>query len=163
MVDIQLLADVWNSFRLGKGSVSNWNNQYEFFFFNYLHRWGKFFALGTKGRLKRGHRWLPSLFISYFPPFSWESFLKKIKTTKLQVALPLIFVIITEPWSHAFLHSLSHIVRTKKNVLHGYRQCPWWPADNSASMPPPATFSSVSQQRSLETHFSEIFPCLFGY
>lgn len=50
----------------------------------------------------------------------------------------------------------------QKNVLCGYRQYPWWSADNSASMPLPATFSSVSQWRSLETHFSEIFPCMFG-
>ena len=62
-----------------------------------------------------------------FPSFFLrESFLKKIKTTKLQVALPPIFVIIMEPWSHAFLHTVSHIERTKKtsymdtgNVLGG--------------------------------------------
>lgn len=94
-----------------------------------------------------------------FPSFFLrESFLKTMKTTKLQAALPLIFVIIMEPWAPAFLHSVSHIVRTKKkNVFHGYRQRPWCSADDSASTPLPATLSSVAQRRSLETHCSAIF------
>lgn len=72
-------------------------------------------ALGTKGRLK----WKPMMASSslhfLFPSFFLrESFLKKINTIKLQAALPLTFEIIMEPWSHSFLHSVSHIVKTKK-------------------------------------------------